>query len=291
MVIHKYNTFMNESKKALRKYNDLLKNLGVMDDAGNISLKDMMEKINQFLAVNDNKEKFMKKFDDEVKNDIKVKNTKVKVKDLKPSQNAIFLDHVLSRLVVNDYDREQILNGELKDHDILISEDNHIIDGHHRWAASLLLNPNCTLDCTQIKLPIEVALPIINAMLEVSDKITVGRTGDYTTNIFELEGWKKERLYNKMNSIITKTIRSGVDLGDKDNKLKSKEAWKTNESMDLKTDTGKPFYKNIKKKLGLGKHPLKYMRKNLKKFPKPDEQFSGREEMPHIKAKEAKEIL
>lgn len=283
---------IKESKgKKFRKYNDLLKNLGVMDNTGNISLKDMMEKINQFLAVNDNKDKFLKKFDDEIKNDIKVKNIKIKVKELQPSQTAIFLDHVLSRLVVNDYDREQILNGELKDHDILISEDNHIIDGHHRWASAFLLNPDCELDCTQIKLPIDYALPIINVMLEISEKITIGRTGDYSVNIFELENWPKERLFKKMNTIISKTIRSGVDLGDKENKLKSKEAWKTNESMNVDTHIGKYFYKNIKKKLDLEKHPLKYMRKNLKKMPNPASCFSGREEMPHIKEKISKKIL
>jgi hypothetical protein len=268
--------------------------MGVMDDKGNIDLKDMMEKINKFLSEADNKKKFLKDFDDDVKPNVEVKNVKIKAKDLKPSQDAIFLDHILSRLVVNDYDREQILGGNFKDHDILISEDDHIIDGHHRWAAAYLLNPNCKIDCTKVRLPIEYALPLINSILEASDKITLGRTGDYKVNIFDLKDWKKQKLMKKMNTVISKTIKSGVDLGAEKN-LKSEEAWKeekTNKSLiDINTDAGKYFYKNIKKKLDLKKHPLKYMRKNLKKMPTPEEIFGPREEMPHIKEKDAKKYL
>jgi hypothetical protein len=278
----------NESlDKKYKKYNDLLKNLGVMDDRGNIGLKDMMEKINGFLSKAGNKDEFLKEFDDDLKEDIKVKNTKIKAKHLSPSQNAIFLDHVLSRLVVNDYDREQILNGELKDHDILISEDDHVIDGHHRWAACMVLNPDCEIDCTEIKLPIEYALPIINAMLEVNAKITLGRTGDYSVNIFDLNDWTKKKLKKKVKSIITKTIRGGVDLGD-DKNLKSEEAWK-DDSKDNRLS--KPFFKNIKRHLKLKKGALKFMTKNIKKISDPDEQFSSREEMPHIKGKQAKSML
>lgn len=291
MIIHTFTGLLIKEAKEFKKYNDLLKNLGVMDKEGNIDLDDMMNKINKFLSEGGNKDKFLKEISED-KKDIKVHNIKIKAKKLKPSQNAIFLDHVLSRLVVKDYDREQILNGEIKDHDILISEDNHVIDGHHRWAACMLLNPNCIINCTQIKLPIKYALPIINGVLNATDKITLGRSGDYKVNIFDLKDWPKKRLLKKMNSIITGTIKNGVDLGN-DDKLKSEEGWKTtNESLaDINTDLGKSFYKNIKHKLGLKKHPLKYMRKNMMKLETPDEGFTGREDMPHIKEKEAKELL
>jgi hypothetical protein len=293
MKIIKYSTMLlNEAKKNFRKYNDLLKNMGVMDEKGNIDLKDMKEKINKFLSEGENKKKFIEEFDEDVKPNVEVENVKIKANHLKPSQDAIFLDHILSRLVVNDYDREQILSGDLKDHDILISEDDHIIDGHHRWAAANILNPDCKINCTKVKLPIKYALPLINSILEASDKITLGRSGDYRVNIYDLKNWNKKRLMKKMNAIITKTIRSGVDLGAEKN-LKSEEAWKeTNESLaDINTDAGKYFYKNIKKKLDLKKHPLKYMRKNLKKMSVPKEIFGPREEMPKIKEKDAKEYL
>ena len=135
---------------------------------------------------------------------VNVKNIKIKAKNLKPSQNTIFLDHILSRLVVNDYDREQILSGEIKDHDILISEDDHIIDGHHRWASAFIINPKCEMDVTQIELSIEYALPLINAILKAKDEINIDDTGNYSINIFEMEDWKKDRICKNMlfNSLI-----------------------------------------------------------------------------------------
>ena len=241
--IVKYSLF--ESKK-IKNFNNILKNLGVMDNEGNIDLKDMIEKINQFLSKDGNKDKFLKKVDDHIKPNVDVKNIKIKAKNLKPSQNTIYLDHILSRLVVNDYDREQILSGELKDHDILISEDNHIIDGHHRWAAAFLINPKCKMDVTQIQLPIEYALPIINTILNAKDE-NIDDTGDYSINIFDIEDWKKDRIYKKINSIISKTIKNGIELGD--DKKKSEEAWKINEKLDINSNETKSFYKNIKEKI------------------------------------------
>lgn len=288
MKIYKFNTYLNESKN-YKKYNDMLKNLGVIDDKGNIDLKDMTDKIEQFLTKPGNKDEFLKDFGDHIKPKVEVENVKIKVKKLKPSQSQIYLDHILSRLVVKDYDREQILNGELKDHDILISGDGHIIDGHHRWASAFILNPDCVLNCTQIDLPIKYALPLINAILNATDK--EGESGpEYKINIYDVIDDKKKDLIKKMNTIISKTIKNGVDTGKEE--LKSEESWETNESLsDINTDAGKSFYKNIKKKLDLDKHSLKYMRKNIKKLPKPDEGFSDRKDMPQLKEKDAKKLL
>lgn len=281
MNILKYSLF---ESRTVKKFNDILKNLGVMDKDGNIDLKDMIEKINQFLSKDGNKKKFIKEIDDDVKPFVNVKNIKIKAKNLKPSQNTIFLDHILSRLVVNDYDREQILSGDIKDHDILISEDDHIIDGHHRWASAFIINPKCEMDVTQIELSIEYALPLINAILKAKDEINIDDTGNYSINIFEMEDWKKDRICKKINSIIFNTIKNGVKLGN--NKKKSEESWKLND----KSKKTKYFYKNIKDKLNI-KNPLKKMSKNLKNIPKPMNIFGDREEMPQIKEKTAKKIL
>jgi hypothetical protein len=284
----KYSLF--ESKK-YRKYNDILRSLGVMDDSGNIKLQDMTEKIENFLTVNDNKNKFLKDFEKDVKKKVNVDSIKVKVKDLKPSQTEIFLDHVLSRIVVKDKDREDILDGELKDDDILISKDGHIIDGHHRWASAFILNPDCELKCTEITLPIEYALPLINAIIEASDNENDDEIIDYDINIFKAVEWNKMKLFKKMNSIIENAIKKGVDLGKNKNK-KSEEFSETNESLNyINNEVTKPFYKQIKKKLDLEKHPLKYIRKNVKKIQKPKNIFTGREEMPQLKEKDAKELL
>ncbi len=283
----KYSLF--ESKK-YKKYNNMLKNLGVMDDKGDINLKDMTEKINQFLSKDGNKDKFMKDYDDKISPDVKVKNEKFKACDLKPSQTEIFLDHVLSRLVVNDGDRKQILKGGFKDHDILISSDGHIIDGHHRWLCAFILNPECELDCTEIEIPIEYALPVINAIIEASEKETDTLKDTYKINIFDAMDWKKDKLFKKMNSIIKKAIKSGVGIGEE--KKKSDKYPKTIEGLDnISTDVTKPFYKKLRKKLKLENHPLKHIRGNMKQIPKPKELFSDRKDMPQLKKKDAKKLL
>lgn len=288
MIINKFTTFLNESKDN-KRVNDLLKKLGVMDNAGDINLKDMIDKINDFLDKDGNKEKFLKNYDDHIKDGDMVKSKNFKVKDLKPSQKEIFLDHVLSRLVVNDDDRKQIIKGKLKDNNILVSSDGHIIDGHHRWASAYILNPECELDCTEIDMSIEIALPIINAMIEVSDKGTK-KIKEYKINIFKIKDWGKQKTWKKMNSIIEKSIMDGIDLGDE--VKKSKKSWETKDELkDINTTIASKFYKKLKKKLKLDKHPLKLMRKNMRKIDKPLDLFSGREDMPKIKKKDAKELL
>jgi hypothetical protein len=45
---------------------------------------------------------------------------------------------------------------------ILISSDDHILDGHHRWAALLLIDPHRTMDVLQIDMPIRELLRVSN---------------------------------------------------------------------------------------------------------------------------------
>jgi hypothetical protein len=255
-----------------KRYNNILKNLGVMSDDGNIKLEDMTEKIINFLSVNDNKSKFLKDYDDKIKPEVEIKKISVKVKDLKPSQNEIFLDHILSRMIVKDEDRADAIDGKLKDRDILISSDNHLIDGHHRWATAFILNPNCKLKCTLINLPIKYALPIINAMIEASD-VSGEEPIDYDVDLFKATKWKKKKLFQKMEEIIEEAIDKGVKL-KKENK----------KSKDIKTK--EDLFDIIDKD-----NPLKYFRKNMKKINKPNSLFTDREEMPQIDADDAKEIL
>lgn len=49
------------------------------------------------------------------------------------------------------------------DKEILVSADNHILDGHHRWAALLLIDPRREMNVLQIDLPIRQLLKAANA--------------------------------------------------------------------------------------------------------------------------------
>lgn len=291
MEILKYKVF--ESNNFNKKFRNVIKSMGVIDKSNKVDLKDMIEKINSFLSNETNKKNFLEELKEEIKPNVKVDNITVKCKKLKPSQNAIYLDNVIPRIVVKDYEREQILQGELKEHNILISSDNHIIDGHHRWAGIYLLNPECKIHLTMIKLPIDYALPLVNAMMEANDRHYIREDEKFKLNIYEIMDKPKEEIFNIINDLIVKTIKNGAVIdGEKET---TDEQWEINESIEKKyginTDTTESFYKDIKKKLELDCHPLKWIRKNMKDIPIPKKRFASRDEMPHLKERDARSYL
>lgn len=275
MIVYKFTKFINESKKEKRKYNNLVKRIGIIDEDGEIDLNDMTQKINLFLSKEKNKFKFLKDFNDDIKSQIKVNKERIKIKDIKPSQNEIFLDKILNKLVINKKYRKKIIKDSFKDNNILISSDNYIIDGHHRWALAFILNPKCILDCTKIEIPIKYALPIINAMLEITEKDNnEDSKNDYNINIFDIKKLNKKKLIEKINNIIIKNI-----------KLKT-----NNDLINIDNNLNK-FYNKIGKKLNLKKHILKHIIKKLKKIEEPDEFFSDRYDMPQLNKKDIEKIL
>ena len=285
MDIIKYKVF--ESKSFNKKFRNILNSLGVIQD-GKIDLKDMMEKISTFLSDDKNKNEFLKELKDEIKPNVQVNNITIKAKKLKPSQNAIYLDNIIPRLVVKDYDREQILNGDLREHNILISSDNHVIDGHHRWAACFLLNPNCKIHLTQILLPIDYALPLVNAMMSAHTG-KVGEVEKFNINIYDLFDKPKDAVYKAINDLVSRVIQHGSVVDGE--KMQSDENWIVKEKLSIDDKTTSAFYDDIKKKLKLDKHPLKYMRKNMLEIPIPKKRFSSRDEMPHVKERDARSYL
>ena len=78
---------------------------------------------------------FIKGKKDGVTNDdiIQTKFIGIPAKQLKPSQNAVYLGKSLGMAIAG------IQGGDLG---AVISSDNRILDGHHRWAATLFNNPS-----------------------------------------------------------------------------------------------------------------------------------------------------
>jgi len=253
------NFFLFESLET-KKFNDILKLMGVMNQNGSVDLKNMTNKINDFLDKDKNRDKFLKKVEDDIEPKVDVENVKIKAKKLKPSQNEIFLDRVIERLAENKKDRKDILKGYLKDQDILISDDSHIIDGHHRWACAYILNPDCEINVTKIDMPIKYALPLLNAILSANDEVDEISHDGYSIDIFKIKNLSDESIYKRINSIVS----------------------------DQKK--GKKIYKNMKKKLEI-ETPLKEIIKNVKSIPTPKRIFEDRDGMPRIKEKDAKKLL
>lgn len=66
----------------------------------------------------------------------------------------------------------------------IVSNDNYIMDGHHRWAATFLVDPSATLDATQIDLPGAALVTALNVVTK-----GIGRAGQAGTgNISQFAG-------------------------------------------------------------------------------------------------------
>merc|ERR1711904_628742 len=100
------------------------------------------------------------RFDGNAKDDIvTVSAKKVAVKNLKPIQKQIYFDKSFKNIA--DYDLKDSLKFLKSDKNIfIISNDNAIIDGHHRFLTAMLIDPNISVNTIAIDLPIRELLPL-----------------------------------------------------------------------------------------------------------------------------------
>ena len=84
---------------------------------------------------------------------IKSRTTRRKAKELKPTQKEISRERI-EDLIEN----EKILTKVLVP--LVISNDNYVVDGHHRWAAYRVKKPNKSLPVVEIDVPIKDVLGI-----------------------------------------------------------------------------------------------------------------------------------
>jgi len=75
--------------------------------------------------------------------------------DLYPSQNAIFLGKSLDKAI------RGIAGGNLG---AIVSNDNFIMDGHHRWACTILNNPELELGGVMVDLPADELIYVLRAV-------------------------------------------------------------------------------------------------------------------------------
>lgn len=187
---------------------------------------------------------------------------KIKVSDLTPTQNEIFLDEIVSNLLKKRKFVKKSLKGKFKDKEILVSSDNYIIDGHHKWASAFILNPDCKIKCTKINLPIKEAIETLTELLKEINAGSQRQSGKFKYDIFELVKDDKDKLK-----------KSIIDIFNK------------------KDDNEKKLFKKIKKSEHSDSHPLNYIIDNIYKLPTPDHKKYDRKEMPQLSDKEIDEIL
>ena len=112
-------------------------------------------------------------------------STGVPANNLMPSQNAVFLGKALGMSMV-----PKLSSGG--DIGAVISEDNHILDGHHRWAATQIRNPEAEIVGTKVMLPITQLIPVLRAAGDAYGNQRKGEPGGGDLNVFTSEAANPE---------------------------------------------------------------------------------------------------
>ena len=130
---------------------------------------------------------------------IETKKVSVFVKSLKPAQQEIRINQAIGMCLQN------LLTGkpDLDDLGSIVSSDNYIMDGHHRWAASFLQNPNNKILVTKIDIPGPALLTALNVITIGKLGVTKGNKGD-NSNIADIDA-------GNVKSVIMKLLKSGDD--------------------------------------------------------------------------------
>jgi hypothetical protein len=93
---------------------------------------------------------------------IPYENVSVPIGELKPLQGIVDYDKVNSMI-------KSIQSGEDSLKTIWISQDNEILDGHHRYVAAMKMNPESSISCMRIMAPHKDAIRILNKLGDLYD--------------------------------------------------------------------------------------------------------------------------
>ena len=95
--------------------------------------------------------------------------------EAKPSQSAIYLGKALA-MAING-----VKGGNL---DAIISADNYILDGHHRWAATMFSDPSASVGGVGIELAMSELIPVLRAAGDAYGNARRGEPSGGDINIF-----------------------------------------------------------------------------------------------------------
>tara|TARA_A100001015_G_scaffold187191_1_gene208476 strand:+ start:298 stop:1293 length:996 start_codon:yes stop_codon:yes gene_type:complete len=115
--------------------------------------------------------------DGEIEEDkVKAKKGSIACKDAKPSQSSMNVQKAMCFALAAIQQVKPFENGPGGDLGAIITSDNHIMDGHHRWIASGMVNPNAQLGGYVVEFPAKQMIAALN-MITVKLGITQGKSG------------------------------------------------------------------------------------------------------------------
>ena len=106
------------------------------------------------------------------------------VSNLKPSQTSMNISKAMTFVIhMLDPDNKRMNAGG--DLGAFVSNDNFIMDGHHRWIASAMVKPGASLGGYLVDLPGENLVAILNAMTKGKFKVPKGKEASGGFNQFQ----------------------------------------------------------------------------------------------------------
>jgi len=124
------------------------------------------------------------------------------VQELKPSQSSMNINKALAQAVAMLLGDMEI-GGNLG---AFISNDNHIMDGHHRWVATAMVDPTARVGGYQVNFPGDKLIPVLNALTAGKFGKTRGNPATGGFDQFKeapiratLEKYSQEGIPNKKN--------------------------------------------------------------------------------------------
>jgi hypothetical protein len=99
-----------------------------------------------------------------------------KASSLKASQDSVYLSKTLG-MAING-----VRGGDLG---AIVSKDKRILDGHHRWAATVINDPKATISGIEAKLKIGDLVPVLRALGDVYGNARRGAPSGGDVNIFK----------------------------------------------------------------------------------------------------------
>ena len=106
---------------------------------------------------------------------VKASSKAYAAKDLLPSQSEIFMGKALGMAIGG------VAGGDLG---AVISSDNHILDGHHRWAATMFSDPSARVKGVGVDLKIGDLVPVLRAVGDALGNQRRGMPGGGDVNIY-----------------------------------------------------------------------------------------------------------
>jgi len=135
---------------------------------------------------------------------VKASEGEVPVSKLKPSQSSMNIEKAVAFAIAAIRSVEPFAGGPGGDLGAIITSDNHIMDGHHRWIASGMVDPKSKVGGYVVEFPAKQMIAALN-MITVKLGITQGKPGSGGFDQFNEAGIK---------TVLDKYVNEGVWSAD-----------------------------------------------------------------------------